>query len=149
MSRSERHCDFDWVDGENPCLKGGSLLGLTEHRFSYAFFDGQGRMTNGFVAALTHGGNNIGFLTTHPEELACHLGLLYEHMGDAPGSNIYLNDRWVGGLRVENHPHMHVLRRDDSVPAAGMGLGLLVKKYNDLHAEHLKLRDSIAWRSGT
>lgn len=128
-------CAFDWVNGTNVGLKGGELLGLTDHRFSYAFFGPDGRFTNGFIAHVNHGEDNISLLTTHSTELGHHLRLMFDRMGQVDGYGLYVNGGEVGGLTVFDHAHLHVLRRDAHQPATGMGLGKLVREFNRLSVE--------------
>lgn len=123
-------CPFDWEDGANDKLKGGQLLDVTEHRFAYAFFGGDGRFTNAFIAGLSHGEDILSLLTTYPGEMAHLLRVVLDRMGDVDGYNVYANEGEPAGMTVDNHAHLHVLRRNAGEHASGMGLGKLVGEYN-------------------
>lgn len=134
-------CPFDWTDGKNDKLKGGKLIGLTDHRFSYAFFSPDGRFTNGFIANVSHGEGILSLLTVHSAEMAHHLRLMLTCMGGAGDYNVYANEGSVAGMTVGNHAHLHVLHRNAHEPASGMGLGKLVAEYNKVYR--------VMWSGGT
>ncbi len=134
-------CPFDWAGGVNDKLKGGELIGLTDELFSYAFFGEDGRFTNGFIACVNHGEDILSLLTLHPAEMAHHLQLMLNRMGDVDGYNVYANEGGPAGMTVGGHAHLHVLRRDAGDPASSMGLGKLVTEYNKLFRT--------MWSSGT
>jgi diadenosine tetraphosphate (Ap4A) HIT family hydrolase len=125
-------CPFDWEDGKNDKLKGGELLGLTDNRFSYAFFGPDDRFTNGLIALVRHGEDIPALLTVHSTEMAHHLRLMLHRMGDVDGYNVYANEGGPAGMTVGEHAHLHVLRRDAGDSASRMGLGKLVIEYNKL-----------------
>lgn len=123
-------CDFDHWDenGHNPKLRGGVLLGKTQHVFAYGFMGVDGALQNAFIARLVHGGDMFDVLAGHLEEFRRFYTEAVSMMnGD---HNAYWSVGVNSGLRVRNHPHLNILRRMPGKPSSGMGPGLLAKTYD-------------------
>jgi hypothetical protein len=139
MSRAAKpFCPFDWEKGRNDKLRGGRLLGVSNHLFAYVFPGDDAPFTNGFVAAKFHGQDIPTLLTAYPVELGNLLRAFRTLLGE-DSYNVYANHGSAAGMTVGNHAHLHVLRRSARDHANGMGFGKLVAEYNKLYTglQHL------------
>lgn len=136
----QKFCPFDWTDGVNDRLAGGRLLAVRLRRFAYAFYDGE-EFKRAVIAGTTHGGTMPQFLTEYPDELSAMFGAVLGELKGEP-YNLSGNVGLAAGVSVDDHPHLHVIRRFDGEPASGWGMDTLIRKYNELWHRH-------AWTTGT
>lgn len=144
-----KSCPFDWQDGSNNTLSGGRLLEVKTHLFAYAFYgEGTGQFERALIAGTTHGGTMSSLLTGYPDELAAMFeAVLGELHGDP--YNVSGNVGFIAGVRVENHPHLHVIRRYADEPASSWGLNALIDKYNTLVRSVRSAPQHGLWDGGT
>lgn len=144
---SPKLCRLDWEGGRNNTLAGGRLLAVTSHLFAYAFYAESGQLAKALIAGTMHDGEMLSLLTGYPAELVDVYGAVLGELQGEP-YNVSGNVGFIAGARIEDHPHLHLIRRNADEPASSWGLSALIDMYNRL-ARTSRVPQRGMWNSGT
>lgn len=139
---STNACFFDFEGDQNDHLRGGTLGLLKPNIFLYEYRDKDGKIFKVLITLPFHGGDMIELLTGHPAEMAEALRMMKKAFGNRPHT-VYINQGKEAGETIGfntklpddptpegDHTHVIGLIRNPNDAAAGMGVELLINKYN-------------------
>lgn len=121
-------CSLCWANGK---LAGGRVLAEGEQLFAYVFEREDGTLKYALIATKEHHAD----MRNLTPSWGIEFGAFYGHvlgLLDGKPHNGYWNDGQVAGQRIMGHWHVRVEPRQEGQPSSGMGLGLLISKYDEL-----------------